>query len=204
MSPETMLLNGSGGTDMCTGLVGGCLAQPVYEGEISGASLGVDAHAFDADGNEVIGELGELVITSPMPSMPVKLWGDEDGEPLPALLLRPLPGRLAPRRLDHVHRPRELCGDRTLRRDPESRRRAAGDGRVLRGDRGPARGPRRARRPPRGRRRGQRRAAAVRRSAAGVAVDDDLDARIARALRAQLSPDTFPTGSLPSRRSRGR
>src|SRR6202042_798075 len=41
MSPETMLLNGSGGTDMCTGLVGGCLAQPVYEGEISGASLGV-------------------------------------------------------------------------------------------------------------------------------------------------------------------
>jgi acetoacetyl-CoA synthetase len=79
MSPETMLLNGSGGTDMCTGLVGGCLAQPVYEGEISGASLGVDAHAFDADGNEVIGELGELVITSPMPSMPVKLWGDEDG-----------------------------------------------------------------------------------------------------------------------------
>ena len=79
MSPETMLLNGSGGTDMCTGLVGGCLAQPVYEGEISGASLGVDAHAFDADGNEVIGELGELVITSPMPSMPVKLWGDDDG-----------------------------------------------------------------------------------------------------------------------------
>jgi acetoacetyl-CoA synthetase len=79
MSPETMLLNGSGGTDMCTGLVGGCLAQPVYEGEISGASPGVDAHAFDADGNEVIGELGELVITSPMPSMPVSLWGDDDG-----------------------------------------------------------------------------------------------------------------------------
>jgi len=79
MPPETMLLNGSGGTDMCTGLVGGCLAQPVYEGEISGPSLGVDAHAFDADGNEVIGELGELVITAPMPSMPVRLWGDEDG-----------------------------------------------------------------------------------------------------------------------------
>ena len=79
MPPETMLLNGSGGTDMCTGLVGGCLAQPVYEGEISGASLGVDAHAFDGDGNEVIAQLGELVITSPMPSMPVRLWGDEDG-----------------------------------------------------------------------------------------------------------------------------
>ena len=42
--------------------------------------LGVDAHAFDPDGNELTGELGELVITSPMPSMPVALWGDEDGE----------------------------------------------------------------------------------------------------------------------------
>jgi len=79
MPAETMLLNGSGGTDICTGLVGGCLAQPVYEGEISGASPAVDAHAFDADGNAVIGELGELVITSPMPSMPVRLWGDVDG-----------------------------------------------------------------------------------------------------------------------------
>ena len=79
MQPTTMLLNGSGGTDMCTGLVGGCLAQPVWEGEISGPSPGVDAKAFDADGDVVVGELGELVITAPMPSMPVRLWGDEDG-----------------------------------------------------------------------------------------------------------------------------
>ncbi len=79
MEPTTMLLNGSGGTDMCTGLVGGCLAQPVWEGEISGPSPGVDAKAFDADGNVVVGELGELVITAPMPSMPVRLWGDADG-----------------------------------------------------------------------------------------------------------------------------
>ena len=74
------LVNGSGGTDVCTGIVSGCPGAPVYEGEISCASLAVDAKAFDEDGNQVVGELGELVITSPMPSMPVALWGDEDGE----------------------------------------------------------------------------------------------------------------------------
>jgi acetoacetyl-CoA synthetase len=80
LGPDILLINGSGGTDVCTGLVSGCVGAPVYEGEISCACLGVDAKAFDADGNQVVGELGELVITSPMPSMPVALWGDEDGE----------------------------------------------------------------------------------------------------------------------------
>jgi acetoacetyl-CoA synthetase len=79
LGPDVLLINGSGGTDVCTGLVQGSFAQPVYEGEISGPCLGVDAHAFDADGNAVIGKLGELVITQPMPSMPVALWGDTDG-----------------------------------------------------------------------------------------------------------------------------
>jgi len=74
----TLLINGSGGTDVCTGIVSGSFAQPVYEGEISGRCLGVDARAFDADGNEVVGELGELVITQPMPSMPVAFWNDAD------------------------------------------------------------------------------------------------------------------------------
>jgi acetoacetyl-CoA synthetase len=78
--PEVVLINGSGGTDVCTGLVSGSFAQPVYEGEISGPCLGVAARAFDPDGGEVIGELGELVITEPMPSMPVALWNDPDGE----------------------------------------------------------------------------------------------------------------------------
>jgi acetoacetyl-CoA synthetase len=80
ISDRAVLINGSGGTDVCTGIVSGSVAQPVYEGEISGPCLGVDAHAFDVEGNEIVGELGELVITSPMPSMPVALWGDEDGE----------------------------------------------------------------------------------------------------------------------------
>ena len=79
LGPEMLLNNGSGGTDVCTGLVSGSLAQPVYEGEITGPCLAIDAHAFDPEGNEVIGELGELVITQPMPSMPVAFWGDEDG-----------------------------------------------------------------------------------------------------------------------------
>jgi acetoacetyl-CoA synthetase len=77
---QVLLINGSGGTDVCTGIVGGSLAQPVYEGEISGPSLAVDARAFDPDGNEVVSELGELVICRPMPSMPVRLWNDPGGE----------------------------------------------------------------------------------------------------------------------------
>ena len=80
LPPGALLINGSGGTDVCTGIVQGSFAQPVYEGEIAGRCLGVDTHAFDPSGNELIGELGELVITSPMPSMPVALWGDADGE----------------------------------------------------------------------------------------------------------------------------
>jgi acetoacetyl-CoA synthetase len=80
LGPEVVLINGSGGTDVCTGIVSGSFAQPVYEGEISGPCLGVAARAFDPDGVEVVGELGELVITEPMPSMPVALWNDPDGQ----------------------------------------------------------------------------------------------------------------------------
>ncbi|MGJ9422236.1 acetoacetate--CoA ligase [Aeromicrobium sp. CF3.5] len=77
---EEILLNvGSGGTDVCGGIVQGSPLQPVIAGEISGACLGVAAYAFDEAGERVVGELGELVITRPMPSMPVGLWGDEDG-----------------------------------------------------------------------------------------------------------------------------
>lgn len=75
-----VLLNvGSGGTDVCSGIVQGSPLQPVWTGEISGPCLGVDAKAFDPDGKPVVGELGELVITAPMPSMPVGFWGDPEG-----------------------------------------------------------------------------------------------------------------------------
>jgi acetoacetyl-CoA synthetase len=79
LGPDVLLMNGSGGTDVCSGIVGGSPLLPVYEGEISGRLLGVATEAFDADGKPVLDELGELVITKPMPSMPVGLWGDADG-----------------------------------------------------------------------------------------------------------------------------
>jgi acetoacetyl-CoA synthetase len=79
LGPGVFVNNGSGGTDVCTGIVQGNLLIPVYAGEIAGRCLAVDATAFDAEGNEVVGELGELVIRQPMPSMPVGFWNDPDG-----------------------------------------------------------------------------------------------------------------------------
>jgi acetoacetyl-CoA synthetase len=79
LGPDVLLINGSGGTDVCSGIVGGSPLLPVYEGEISGRLLGVATAAFDPHGKALVGELGELVITKPMPSMPVELWGDTDG-----------------------------------------------------------------------------------------------------------------------------
>jgi acetoacetyl-CoA synthetase len=80
LGPDVLLLNGSGGTDVCSALVTGHHMAPVYEGEIASRCLGVDAKAFDLDGNVVVGELGELVITEPMPSMPVRFWNDPGDE----------------------------------------------------------------------------------------------------------------------------
>ena len=78
--PQVLLNVGSGGTDVCSGIVQGSPLQPVWAGEISGPCLGVDVKAFDENGDQVrIGDLGELVITAPMPSMPVGFWGDDDG-----------------------------------------------------------------------------------------------------------------------------
>jgi acetoacetyl-CoA synthetase len=69
----------SGGTDVCTAFVGGCEMLPVYAGEISGRYAGVKAEAWDVHGKPVVGEVGELVITEPMPSMPISFWNDPDG-----------------------------------------------------------------------------------------------------------------------------
>jgi acetoacetyl-CoA synthetase len=78
--PEILCLNGSGGTDICGAFVSGSFLQPVYDGEISGCCLGADVKALDADGNEVVGELGEMVVAKPMPSMPVRFWNDPGNE----------------------------------------------------------------------------------------------------------------------------
>jgi acetoacetyl-CoA synthetase len=76
---ETWLFSTSGGTDVCTAFVGGVPTLPVYEGELQARSLGAKIEAFDEHGNSVIDEVGELVITEPLPSMPLYLWRDEDG-----------------------------------------------------------------------------------------------------------------------------
>jgi acetoacetyl-CoA synthetase len=74
---DLWVATGSGGTDICSGFVGGVPTLPVYAGEIQAPHLGVAAKAFNARGESVIDEVGELVITEPMPSMPVRFWGDE-------------------------------------------------------------------------------------------------------------------------------
>src|SRR5688572_3808943 len=71
--------SGSGGTDICTGLVGGVVNLPIYAGEIQARQLGVAAYAYDEQGRPVVDQVGELVLTQPMPSMPVGFWGDTDG-----------------------------------------------------------------------------------------------------------------------------
>jgi acetoacetyl-CoA synthetase len=77
---DAMLNVGSGGTDVCSGYVAGMPLQPVYAGEMTGCLLGVDAQAFDESGSPVVGELGEMVICKPMPSMPVGFWNDPGDE----------------------------------------------------------------------------------------------------------------------------
>jgi acetoacetyl-CoA synthetase len=76
---DTWLFSTSGGTDVCSAFVGGVPILPVYEGELQARSLGAAVEAFDENGRSVVDEVGELVLTEPMPSMPIYLWGDEDG-----------------------------------------------------------------------------------------------------------------------------
>ena len=78
--PGIWLCSMSGGTDVCTAFVGGCPLLPVAQGEIQCRALGCALYAFDDAGRPVDEELGEMVITKPMPSMPVFFWNDPDGE----------------------------------------------------------------------------------------------------------------------------
>ncbi len=76
---DVWLFSTSGGTDVCTAFVAGCPLLPVYEGELQCRALGCAVAAWDEHGRPVVDEVGELVITEPMPSMPLFLWNDEDG-----------------------------------------------------------------------------------------------------------------------------
>jgi acetoacetyl-CoA synthetase len=82
----------SGGTDVCTAFVGGSPLVPVWAGEISCRHLGCRIEAFDPAGRPVIGQQGELVITAPMPSMPVAFWNDPDGSRYRAAYFEQYPG----------------------------------------------------------------------------------------------------------------
>jgi acetoacetyl-CoA synthetase len=79
-SDDFVLGSFSGGTDVCTGFVGPNPLSPVRSGIIAGPCLGAKVEAFNAAGEPVIGEVGELVLTVPLPTMPVGFWGDDDGE----------------------------------------------------------------------------------------------------------------------------
>jgi acetoacetyl-CoA synthetase len=82
----------SGGTDLCTGFVGPCPLLPVRAGIIAGPCLGARVEAYDAEGRPVTGQVGELVITAPMPSMPTGFWNDPRGERYRASYFADYPG----------------------------------------------------------------------------------------------------------------
>ena len=81
----------SGGTDMCTAFVGAAPDVPVWLGELSCRTLGAAVAAYDEEGKELIDEVGELVITRPMPSMPIYLWNDPSGTRLHEAYYEPYP-----------------------------------------------------------------------------------------------------------------
>jgi acetoacetyl-CoA synthetase len=92
LGSDTWLFSTSGGTDLCTAFVGGTPLLPVYRGELQARALGAAVEAWDENGNSVIDEVGELVVTEPMPSMPVCFWGDKDGSRYRASYFEMFPG----------------------------------------------------------------------------------------------------------------
>jgi acetoacetyl-CoA synthetase len=80
VAPDIVLGSTSGGTDITSGFLGACPLLPVRAAELQCRCLGVNAQAWDEEGNALVGEVGELVITEPMPSMPVFLWDDHDNQ----------------------------------------------------------------------------------------------------------------------------
>ena len=77
---DILLASVSGGTDPCTGFLGSCPLLPVRAGELQCRCLGVKAEAYDENGHPVIDQVGELVITEPMPSLPIYLWNDPENK----------------------------------------------------------------------------------------------------------------------------
>lgn len=89
---QTQVVSTSGGSDVVTGFGSSAPTTPVWAGEISAPCLGVALDAYDDEGRPVRGDLGELVVTRPMPSMPVAFWDDADGAKLRAAYFDHFPG----------------------------------------------------------------------------------------------------------------
>ena len=128
LGADVLLNNGSGGTDVCTGIVQGGPLQPVYRGEIAGPVPGgrrvrvrCRRQAGRRRARRARDPLADAVDAGGLLERP-------GGRALPGGVLRLLPGRVAPRRLDPVHRPRQLRDHRPLGRDAQPRRRAPGLG----------------------------------------------------------------------------
>ena len=79
LGDDIWLFSTSGGTDVCTAFVGGVPTLPVYRGELQARALGVRVESWSPAGEPLVGEVGELVVVEPMPSMPLFFWGDADG-----------------------------------------------------------------------------------------------------------------------------
>lgn len=92
VNSSLLLQSFSGGTDLCTGFIGGSPLLPVYAGELSCRCLGAAVAAYSPSGESVVDSLGELVIERPMPSMPVSFWGDASGERYRAAYFGDFPG----------------------------------------------------------------------------------------------------------------
>jgi acetoacetyl-CoA synthetase len=90
--PSIQIVSTSGGTDLCAAFLGGAPTVPVWLGELSCPALGAAVKAFDEVGQELVEQVGELVVTEPMPSMPVCFWNDPGGHRLREAYFEQYPG----------------------------------------------------------------------------------------------------------------
>lgn len=93
VSKDVWLCSMSGGTDVCTAFVGGIPYEPVYKGAIQCRALGCALKAYDENGDEILGSLGEMIIEQPMPSMPIYFWNDENDARYKASYFEEYPGK---------------------------------------------------------------------------------------------------------------
>lgn len=93
VNPDAWIISLSGGTDICSGFVGGNPLEPMYKGEIQCRMLGVNLKSYSENGLSVTNELGEMVIESPMPSMPIYFWNDENNKKYKSSYFDMYPGK---------------------------------------------------------------------------------------------------------------